>query len=264
MLRTLGDFWTANQGRSWFHFIEGVLAFLAIALAARVVRRFARKELMRARVDPQFTVLAVRLIYIGSLLVGVIAFFTLSLNNATLVFGSFGFFALAFGLAFQDILKNFIAGVFLLLERPFRIGDEIVADNHVGVVENIEMRTTTLRTADGEEVLIPNSLVYTSTIVNRTRFPSRQFTVTTKVPDAVALDGLGDRVRDRVKGLKEILSDPPPLTVLAPGPDGSVTMEVRYWVDYRQHDPVSVRNAVSQQVYQELQGQAAARPATQS
>ena len=248
----IGRFWNEHAGDTAVHFLEGFLLFLAIVVAASWARRFARREFKRADVDPQVAVLAVRLIYLGSLLLALIAFFSIALSNAALVFGGFGIFALAFSLAFQDILKNFIAGIFLLLERPFRIGDEITADNHTGVVENVEMRTTTLRTEDGEEVLIPNSLVYTSTIVNRTRFPARQFTITTKVTETIPLDGLADRVRERVRSLKEVLSDPPPVTALVPAADGSVTLEVRYWLEYRQHDPISVRTAVSQQVHETI------------
>jgi len=233
--------------------VYGLLILAASLLVARVMRGLARRQFRRTRVDLQVSVLATRLITVAVILIGIIFAFTVWFGNPALVFGGFGVFALAFGLAFQDILKNFIAGILILLERPFRIGDEITADNRTGVVENVEMRTTTLRTEDGEEVLIPNSLVYTSTIVNRTRFPARQFTVSTRVPDATALDGLADRVRDRVRALNEVLSDPPPVTALVPAPDGSVALEVRYWLEYREHDPLTVRSAVSQRVHEAIQ-----------
>src|SRR5439155_23779281 len=84
-------------------------------------------------------------------------------GSPAMVLGGFGYLALAYSLAFQDILKNFIAGLFMLVERPFRLGDEITVDNHTGIVENIEMRATTLRTSEGEQVITPNSLVYTGT-----------------------------------------------------------------------------------------------------
>ncbi|TMD12395.1 MAG: mechanosensitive ion channel family protein [Chloroflexi bacterium] len=240
--------------------VYGLLILAASLLVARVMRGLARRQFRRTRVDLQVSVLATRLITVAVILIGIIFAFTVWFGNPALVFGGFGVFALAFGLAFQDILKNFIAGIFLLLERPFRIGDEITADNRTGVVENVEMRTTTLRTEDGEEVLIPNSLVYTSTIVNRTRFPARQFTVSTRVPDATALDGLADRVRDQVRALHEVLSDPPPVTALVPAPDGSVALEVRYWLEYREHDPLTVRSAVSQRVHEAIQSGTAGGP----
>ena len=191
--------------------------------------------------------------YLATVLLGIIAFFTRWFGNSALVFGGFGFFALAVSLAFQDILKNFIAGLFLLLERPFRIGDEITVDNHTGVVENIEMRTTTLRTSDGEEVLTPNSLVYTGTIINRTKYPTRLFTLTAKVPSNVAVDGVLERLREQLKSRPEIAKDPAPYVGLQPNVDGGLTLEVRYWLDYRRNDPLAVQAAVGQQIYQAIQ-----------
>jgi small conductance mechanosensitive channel len=244
---------TSHYDDDWAKFVEGILLFIVSAVLASLVRRALRNQLKRPHIDQQVAVLVARIAYLAVLLLGVIAFFTRWFGNPTLVFGGFGFLALAFSLAFQDILKNFIAGVFLLLERPFRLGDEITVDNHTGVVENIEMRTTTLRTTDGEQVLTPNSLVYTGTIINRTRYPTRLFTLTAKVPDGRAQDGLVDRLREQLKSRPDLAKDPPPQVVLQPNVDGGLTLEVRYWLDYRKNDPVAVQAAVGQQIYQAIQ-----------
>lgn len=245
--------WLVNHwDDNWSKFIEGLLLLLLFFAIAPLVRRWLRNQLKRPHIDPQVALLVSRIGYLAMLLVGVIAFVTRWFGNPTLVFGGFGFLALAFSLAFQDILKNFIAGVFLLLERPFRLGDEITVDNHTGVVENIEMRTTTLRTSDGEQVLTPNSLVYTGTIINRTRYPTRLFTLTAKIPDGSRPDGLVDRLRDQLKERRDIAKDPAPQVVLQPNVDGGLTVEVRYWLDYRKNDPVAVQAAVGQQIYQAI------------
>ena len=252
----MGAMWAwvvRNADTDAARFVEGLLLFLISVVLARFVRAAARGQLKRTHVDPAVSLLVARLAYLGTLLLGVIVFFTIWLKNPTLVFGGFGFFALALSLAFQDILKNFIAGLFLLLERPFRIGDEITVDNHTGVVENIEMRTTTLRTHDGEEVLTPNSLVYTGTIINRTKYPTRLFTLTAKVPSDVAVDGVVERLREQLKGRPEIAKDPAPYVGLQPNVDGGLTLEVRYWLDYRRNDPLAVQAAVGQQIYQAIQ-----------
>jgi small-conductance mechanosensitive channel len=190
---------------------------------------------------------------LATVLLGVIAFFTRWFGSPALVFGGFGFLALAVSLAFQDILKNFIAGLFMLLERPFRLGDEITVDNHTGIVENIEMRATTLRTSEGEQVITPNSLVYTGTIINRTRYPTRLFTLTARVPSGVALDGLAEKLKEQIQSRPDIAKDPPPHIVLQPTIDGGLTLEVRYWLDYRSNDPLAVQAAIGQQVYRALQ-----------
>src|SRR5213080_3321237 len=236
-----------------FKVAVAILILLAFYLLARVVRLLASKELRRVKADPQVALLVNRIVFLTALVIGIIVAFSELFGSPALVFGGFGFLALALSLAFQDILKNFIAGLFLLLERPFRIGDEITVDNHTGVVENIEMRTTTLRTRDGEEVLTPNSLVYTGTIINRTRYPTRLFTLTAKVPSDVAVDGVVARLREQLKTRPEIAKDPAPYVGLQPNVDGGLTLEVRYWLDYRRNDPLAVQAAVGQQIYQAIQ-----------
>src|SRR5436309_13077082 len=221
------DWITTHWDEEWARFVEGLLLLLVAIVLAGFVRRTARNQLKRTHVDPQVILLVSRMAYLATVLLGIIAFFTRWFGNSALVFGGFGFFALAVSLAFQDILKNFIAGLFLLIERPFRLGDEITVDNHTGIVENIEMRATTLRTPEGEQVLTPNSLVYTGTIINRTRYPTRLFTLTAKLPDRHPPDGLIDRLRDELKQRPDLAKEPPPQVVLQPNVDGGLTVEVR-------------------------------------
>jgi small conductance mechanosensitive channel len=241
-----------------FKFGVAVVILVAFYVLARLVRMLAGKELRRVKADAQVALLVNRIVFLAALVIGVIAAFSELFGSPALVFGGFGFLALAFSLAFQDILKNFIAGIFMLLERPFRLGDEITVDNHTGIVENIEMRATTLRTSEGEQVLTPNSLVYTSTIINRTRYPTRLFTLTAKIPTGVPLDGLAEKLKEELKSRPDIAKDPPPHVGLQPNIDGGITLEVRYWLDYRRNDPLAVQAAVGQQVYQAIQSAEAA------
>jgi len=237
----------------WAKFVEGILLLLLSFVIASLVRRALRNQLKRPHIDQQVALLISRIVFLAVVLLGVIAFFTRWFGSPALVFGGFGFLALAFSLAFQDILKNFIAGLFMLLERPFRLGDEITVDNHTGIVENIEMRATTLRTSEGEQVITPNSLVYTGTIINRTRYPTRLFTLTAKIPTGVPLDGLAEKLKDEIQGRPDIAKDPPPHVALQPNIDGGLTLEVRYWLDYRRNDPLAVQAAIGRQVYQAIQ-----------
>src|SRR5207237_7535902 len=87
---------------------------------------------------------------------------------------SFSVVGLVIGLSLQDILKNFFAGIWVLVERPFRIGDTIEVTGYTGSVEEISFRTTQLRTADGREVIVPNGTFMTSAVVNLTRFATRR------------------------------------------------------------------------------------------
>ncbi len=147
----------------------------------------------------------------------------------------------------------FLTALVIGVVTAFSELDEITVDNHTGIVENIEMRATTLRTSEGEQVITPNSLVYTGTIINRTRYPTRLFTLTAKVPAGVALDGLTDKLKEQIQSRPEIARDPPPHIALQPSIEGGLTLEVRYWLDYRRNDPLAVQAAIGQQVYRALQ-----------
>src|SRR6202171_4301057 len=232
------DWITSHWNDDWAKFVEGILLLLVSFVIASVVRGTLRGQLKRPHIDQQVALLISRIVYLAVVLLGIIAFFTRWFGSPALVFGGFGFLALAFSLAFQDILKNFIAGIFMLLERPFRLGDEITVDNHTGIVENIQMRATTLRTSEGEQVIAPNSLVYTGTIINRTRYPTRLFTLTAKIPSGVPVDGLAEKIKEELQSRPEITKDPPPHVGLQPSIDGGLTLEVRYWLAYRRNHPV--------------------------
>jgi small conductance mechanosensitive channel len=79
-----------------------------------------------------------------------------------------GVAGLGISLAMQDVLKSFVAGTFLLFERPFRIGDEISVKDQRGIVEHIGIRTTRLRNSENVQYIIPNAVVFAEVVANRT------------------------------------------------------------------------------------------------
>ena len=108
---------------------------------------------------------------IGILLACVLAFSGFELGD---IIAILGVSLVAIGFVFQDIFKNFLAGIILLIEEPFRIGDEIVIGDYQGKVENISIRTTKIRTYNGERVLLSNSNVFTEAVKVLTAYASRR------------------------------------------------------------------------------------------
>lgn len=84
----------------------------------------------------------------------------------------------AVALAIQDVLKNFVAGLFLLIERPFRVGDSIKIRDVNGEVQGIDVRTTLVRSTDGSLVMIPNAVVYTEVLTNRSLAGTKRLELT--------------------------------------------------------------------------------------
>ena len=98
-----------------------------------------------------------------------------------------GITSVAIGFAFKDILQNFFAGLLILWRRPFRVGDQIRVKKFEGTVEEINMRSTRLKTYDGERAILPNGDVYASSVLVRTAYNKRRvkFVVGIGYPDSI-------------------------------------------------------------------------------
>ena len=146
-----------------------VRAFL-LAIGTFVAARLARSSFNYAgrRVDAHARLLIGRIVSIVIIGLGVATILdTVGVPLTTFV-TILGVAGLGISLAMQDVLKSFVAGTFLLFERPFRIGDEITVKSERGVVEDIGIRTTRLRNADNVQIIIPNAVVFAEVVANRT------------------------------------------------------------------------------------------------
>jgi small conductance mechanosensitive channel len=144
------------------------LVIVVIALViGRLVRAATLRALERTRADASTRLLIGRSVFVAVLVVGSLAaLIALGIPWPSVV-ALFGVLGLAASLALQDVLKNFVAGVYLLVERPFRIGESIKVKDFSGSVETIDIRTTVLRTAEGEAVMVPNAILFAEIILNR-------------------------------------------------------------------------------------------------
>jgi small-conductance mechanosensitive channel len=143
---------------------------LLVALGTWVAVRLARSSFnyTARRVDLTARLLVGRIISVIIVGIGVATFLdTVGVPLTTFV-TVLGVAGLGISLAMQDILKSFVAGTYLLFERPFRIGDEISVKDQRGIVEHIGIRTTQLRNADNVQIIIPNAVVFAEMVANRT------------------------------------------------------------------------------------------------
>jgi small-conductance mechanosensitive channel len=133
------------------------LAFLGRWIAQRLLRRVA----------DEVRLLISRLVYIGIVTVATLwALVELNVYAAALT-TVIGAVSLAVTLSSQDLAKNFIAGVYLLVERPFRRGDEITVRTFTGRVVSVALRTTTLRAPDEAQIIVPNTVIMSEIVTRR-------------------------------------------------------------------------------------------------
>jgi small-conductance mechanosensitive channel len=148
--------------------VRAIFVVLATWIAARVARSSFAFATRRTGADASVRLLVGRIVSLIIVGIGVATFLdTLGVPLTTFV-TVIGVAGLGISLAMQDILKSFVAGTYLLFERPFRIGDEISVKDQRGIVETIGIRTTMLRNADNVQIIIPNAVVFAELISNRT------------------------------------------------------------------------------------------------
>ncbi|HEY0734578.1 MAG TPA: mechanosensitive ion channel family protein [Herpetosiphonaceae bacterium] len=168
------------------------------------------------------------------------ALYVLSIFRQTQLVTSFiaslGIAGLIIAFALQDITKNFAAGVLLLILRPFRLDDRIKVKEFEGVVTDISLRATTLRTSDGEEVLVPNADVYSSPIINLTRYPSRRFHVTLTLPASAPIERIRQHLEQALRNVEGLDEEPRPTVVVTGVTADSATYDASYWLPAHSKD----------------------------
>jgi small conductance mechanosensitive channel len=137
---------------------------------------------------------------------------------------------LAVGLALKDSLQNFASGVMLILFRPFQTGDFIEAGGAEGVVEEIRIFSTQMRTADNREVIVPNSDIFSGKITNNTARDTRRIDLVFGIGYEDDLRLARGVIEEILEGDDRILKDPAPFIAVGELSDSSVNFVVRPWV----------------------------------
>ncbi|MGC4191867.1 MAG: mechanosensitive ion channel [Thermomicrobiales bacterium] len=144
---------------------------------ARQISRLVNRAMESRRMNRNGTLLVGRLAFIAVWIVGVGVILARLGVNTTGLFAFLSASTVAISLSLQDVLRNFVSGLILLLERPFQVGDRIKVRDVVGEVQGIDLRTTLIRNTDGYLVMVPNSTIFTEIITNRSHYRTRRLTV---------------------------------------------------------------------------------------
>ena len=137
---------------------------------------------------------------------------------------------LAIGFAMQEVIKNFVAGIFIFTDEPFRIGDWIEWDDHAGVVEDISLRVSRVRTFDNELLTVPNSQLTDDVIKN----PVAKDTLRLKFVFGIGyeddIDEATEIIIEEAENHDGILDDPAPSVRLTELADSYVGLQSRVWI----------------------------------
>ncbi len=223
--------------------VNGIVAFLPrlglailVYLAARMISAWVSKILRRSMEqrdhDPELIVLLEMITRWSILALGVVlALEQLAPGRFTGLIAGLGIAGFTIGFALQDVAKNFVAGILLLIQQPFGIGDAIEVAGYGGTVVDISLRSTDLRTWDGRHVLIPNGDVFVSPIVNFSRATHRRVTISVGVAYDSDLDKVTRVALDAIKNVPGLLQDPAPSVIFSAFSDSAIEFSAYYWID---------------------------------
>jgi len=210
--------------------IIALVIFVLGRSISKLICRFVNRLMRRAKMDEILISFIENILYFALMVVVIIAALDRLGVNTSSVLAIFAAAGLAVGLALKDSLSNFAAGVMLVFFKPFKNGDFIEAGGQSGVVEEIRIFNTILRTGDNREITLPNSQIYGGVIIN---FSARD----TRRIDLVFGIGYDDDIKQAKQLIEStmaedarILQDPEPVVMVLELADSSVNFAVRPWV----------------------------------
>ncbi len=215
---------------------------LAIFIVGRWIARWltnmVRKVMTKSSMDEMLINFLGNIVYIVLLLAVVMAALDHLGIQTTSLLAVFGAAGLAVGLALKDSLSNFSSGVMIILFRPFKVGDFIEAGGATGVVEEVRIFATIMKTGDNREIIVPNSQIYSGTIINYSAKATRRIDLVFGIGYDDDIAKAKQIMDDIMKQDERILADPAPAVAVGELADSSVNFNVRPWVNSGDYWPV--------------------------
>ena len=232
LAQILGDFGVPYAGAIG-QALTFVAVFLLIYLAGRAVvlpivnRALKSRDLDEHARKPLKKIVSITVVFVGiAVAFGMADYGDFLQSLATIAAAA----TLAIGFAMQDVLQNFVAGIFIFTDKPFRIGDWIEWDGNSGIVEDISLRVTRVRTFDNELLTVPNSNLTDGVIKNPVAKEQLRLKFVFGIGYDDDIDTATEIIVEEADRHEEILDDPAPSVRLIELGDSSVGLQSRIWI----------------------------------
>jgi small conductance mechanosensitive channel len=224
--------WLVNFIKMVPNLVLSILIFIAFFFLARLLRKVVYNILLKISHKASVSGLFSSIFFLIFLCIGVfISLRILHLDKAlsTLLAGA-GIVGLALGFAFQDLTANFISGVFIIFRKPFDVGNLIDTNGFTGIVEEIQLRSTTIRTFQGLHIMLPNKEIFQKPITNYSLSGKRRIDVVLTIPGKSNISEMEQRIKNALTDIPEIRGQEPQLLFTDYNGD-TIKMEVHCWID---------------------------------
>ena len=206
----------------------GFLLLLGVVLGSLAARTAGR--LVESRISRHHQVMMRRLVFYLVFLIFAMAALREAGFSLQVVLGAAGILTVALGFASQTSASNIISGLFLVMEKPFEIGDVIEADATIGEVVAIDLLSVKLRTPDNLYVRIPNETLIKTRVINRSRFPIRRIDLMIGIAYAEDVERVKELLLSLAEANAVCLEEPKPFVLVTGFGASSVDLQFSFWV----------------------------------
>ncbi|MEQ9105086.1 MAG: mechanosensitive ion channel family protein [Rhodothermales bacterium] len=233
-------------------FVSATLVLVLMYLVYRLIRKATERGLRGSTsVDKGLESLVLKTMTVVAwtfIIIMVLAQFGV---NVTALLAGLSIAGIALGFAAKDSLENFISGMTILIDRPFRVGDQVDVNGTYGTVQEITLRSTRLRTLNNEVMVMPNMLMINQKLVNHSIRGLLRIEVMFGIAYKEAPDEARRVVLATIEGDKRILEDPPPSVAVTQLNNSSVDMALRFYV-HETANEVPIRFEYTEKVFYAL------------
>ncbi len=230
--------------------LVALVVLVAFWMGAKLVRNLLERLLRRISHSQQVNRLLSQFVFLALLVAGVfvsLGIVGLQKTVASLLAGA-GIIGLALGFAFQDIAANFMAGIYLSIRRPFRVGHLIETQDYFGVVQRVQLRWTEILTQQGQVVLIPNKQVFENPIKNYTTSGKRRVDLKLGVSYGDDLEKVKKTALEAEPSKHASRTGPPEFFYESFG-ESSIDFVVRFWIPFaKQPDFLEAQSEAIQRI----------------
>lgn len=216
-----------------------VIGLYLAQILSSIVRRLLNNRKIPLGVVQLFSQLTYWTIIVSGAILALQRFF-----NITAFLAGLGIAGLTVGLALQDVMKNFVAGVILLVQQPFHVGESIGVKGFDGTITAIDLRATEMRASDGRLVILPNADVLVNPIINYSRTSQRQVELSLNLPLTCDPDIVRGILTEVGKDVVGFLNKPEPAVMFVNLTNSAMQLNFSFWVDVNKNDTARVREAV--------------------
>ncbi|MGD2116925.1 MAG: mechanosensitive ion channel [Chromatiales bacterium] len=210
--------------------VAALAIFIIGKWVSRLVKKLVAKMMTKGNAEPTIIGFVANIAYVAMMAFVILAALGQLGIQTTSFIAVLGAAGLAIGLALQGSLSNFAAGFLMIIFRPFKVGDFIEGAGVAGVVEEISIFTTTMKTGDNKTIIVPNASLSSGNIINYSTKETRRVDLTVGVSYDADLAHVKKVLAELVEADERILDDPAYMIAVAELADNSVNLVVRSWV----------------------------------